>query len=402
MNSAGAANAAASVDLPAGFACHVGNIGIKDGTDDVMVLAADRVAAAAGVFTKSLFSGASVRRSQANIADGRVQAVVVISKNSNVATGAQGERDAANLANRVAELVGCEPGQVLVGSTGLIGVPYPEGKIDTYFDRLIAGPGPALDSNDAVAAATAIMTTDTHPKTASASAGAATVVGIAKGSGMIEPDMATMISVITTDAEIAPDRLDAMLRRVCDVTFNALSVDTDTSTSDMVVMLANGAAGPVDEAELETALGAVSLDLTRQLAFDGEGAETLIVVTANGARDDAQAKRVAKVIVNSPLVKTAVHGRDPNWGRVAMAIGKCSDETDIDPDRVRIRFGDQEVYPTPATAEALAELEAYLASDEVLISVDLGVRSDGTAGSFTVYGCDLTDQYVRINADYTT
>ncbi len=398
MTSAGAGNAAASVDLPAGFACHVGNIGIKDDTDDVMVLAADRVAAAAGVFTKSLFSGASVRRSQANVADGRVQAVVVISKNSNVATGEQGERDAANLADRVAELVGCAPGQVLVGSTGLIGVPYPDGRIDTYFDRLIAGPGPALDSNDAVAAASAIMTTDTHPKTASASAGAATVVGIAKGSGMIEPDMATMISVITTDAEIAPDRLDAMLRRVCEVTFNALSVDTDTSTSDMVVMLANGAAGPVDEAELEAALGAVSLDLTRQLAFDGEGAETLIVVTANGARDDAQAKRVAKAIVNSPLVKTAVHGRDPNWGRVAMAIGKCSDETDIDPDRVRIRFGDQELYPTPATAEALAELEAYLASDEVLISVDLGIAD----GSFTVYGCDLTDQYVRINADYTT
>ncbi len=398
MNPAGAANAAASVDLPEGFACHVGNIGIKDGTDDVMVLAADRVAAAAGVFTKSLFSGASVRRSQANVADGRVQAVVVISKNSNVATGEQGERDAANLADRVAELVGCEPGQVLVGSTGLIGVPYPDGKVDAYFDRLIAGPGPALDSNDAVAAATAIMTTDTHPKTASARAGAATVVGIAKGSGMIEPDMATMISVITTDAEIAPDRLDAMLRRVCEVTFNALSVDTDTSTSDMVVMLANGAAGPVDEAELEAALGAVSLDLTRQLAFDGEGAETLIVVTANGARDDAQAKRVAKAIVNSPLVKTAVHGRDPNWGRVAMAIGKCSDETDIVPDRVRIRFGDQELYPTPATAETLAELEAYLASDEVLISVDLGIAD----GSFTVYGCDLTDQYVRINADYTT
>ncbi len=398
MTSAGAANAAASVDLPAGFACHVGNIGIKDDTDDVMVLAADRVAAAAGVFTKSLFSGASVRRSQANVADGRVQAVVVISKNSNVATGEQGERDAANLANRVAELVGCEPSQVLVGSTGLIGVPYPEGKIDTYFDRLIAGPEPALDSNDAVAAATAIMTTDTHPKTASASAGAATVVGIAKGSGMIEPDMATMISVITTDAEIAPDRLDAMLRRVCDVTFNALSVDTDTSTSDMVVMLGNGAAGPVDEADLEAALGAVSLDLTRQLAFDGEGAETLIVVSANGARDDAQAKRVAKAIVNSPLVKTAVHGRDPNWGRIAMAIGKCSDEADIDPDRVRIRFGDQELYPTPATPEALAELEAYLASEEVLISVDLGIAE----GSFTVYGCDLTDQYVRINADYTT
>ncbi|WP_419837607.1 bifunctional ornithine acetyltransferase/N-acetylglutamate synthase [Candidatus Poriferisodalis sp.] len=431
MTSAGAKNAAASVNLPVGFACHVGNIGMKDETDDVMVLASSRVAATAGVFTKSLFAGASVRLSRANVADGRAQAVVVVSKNANVATGEQGERDAANLAQRVAELVGCESDQVLVGSTGVIGVRYPEGKVDAYFDKLAAdaegtvpaaqradGPmarrgGPTGDGNvedvshrggqglwkaDAAAAAAAIMTTDTHPKTASAAAGPGSVVGIAKGSGMIEPDMATMISVITTDAEIAPDRLDAMLRRVCDVTFNALSVDTDTSTSDMVVILANGAAGQVDEAELEAALGAVSLDLTRQLAFDGEGAETLIVVNVNEARDDAQAKRVAKAIVNSPLVKTAVHGCDPNWGRVAMAIGKCSDETDIDPGRVRIRFGSQEVYPTPATPEALGELEAYLASDEVLISVDLGIAG----GAFTAYGCDLTDQYVRINADYTT
>lgn len=394
------------VELPSGFACHAGNVGMKDETDDVMVLASDRLASAAGVFTKSLFSASSVRLSRANVADGKAQAVVVVSKNANVATGEQGVRDTANLAQRVSELVGCEAGQVLVGSTGVIGVPYPPGAVDRYFDRLLAAPSQALNSRDAVAAATAIMTTDTHPKTARASVpastGAATVVGIAKGSGMIEPDMATMISVITTDAEVAPERLDVMLRRVCDVTFNALSVDTDTSTSDLVVMLANGVAGPVDEAELEAALGAVSLDLTRQLAFDGEGAETLIVVTVSEARDDAQAKRVAKAIVNSPLVKTAVHGRDPNWGRVAMAIGKCSDETDIDPDRVRIRFGDQEVYPTPATPAALAELGAYLASDEVLISVDLGVRADGTGGSFTVYGCDLTDQYVRINADYTT
>ena len=398
MTSTEATHAVASVALPVGFACHAGNVGMKDESDDVMVLAADRVSAAAGVFTKSLFSASSVRLSRSNVADGQARAVVVVSKNANVATGEQGERDTANLAQRVAELVGCEPDQVLVGSTGVIGVPYPEGAVDRYFDRLIAGPRPALNSNDAVDAARAIMTTDTHPKTASASAGAATVVGIAKGSGMIEPDMATMISVITTDAEIAPDRLDAMLRRVCDVTFNALSVDTDTSTNDLVVILANGAAGQVDEADLEAALGAVSLDLTRQLAFDGEGAETLIVVTVNEARDDAQAKRVAKAVVNSPLVKTAVHGCDPNWGRVAMAIGKCSDETDIDPERVRIRFGDQEVYPTPATPEALAELEAYLASDEVRISADLGVAG----GAFTAYGCDLTDQYVRINADYTT
>ena len=422
--------AGGTVTLPPGFACHVGNIGMKDDTDDVMVLAVygSHEYSAAGVFTKSLFAGSSVRLSQSNVADGRAQAVVVVSKNANVATGEQGERDAANLAQRAAELVGCERDQVLVGSTGVIGVCYPEGKVDAYFDQLMqeheaagwmalwnapAFPAVCEDrtgrgwwSRDAVVAAMAIMTTDTCSKTASATVpsgvGGATVVGIAKGSGMIEPDMATMISVITTDAEIAPDRLDAMLRRVCDATFNALSVDTDTSTSDMVVMLAGGAAGPVDEAELESALGAVCLNLTRKLAFDGEGAETLIVVTVNEARDDAQAKRVAKAIVNSPLVKTAVHGRDPNWGRVAMAVGKCSDETDIHPDNVVIRFGDQEVYPTPATPEALAELEAYLASDEVLISADLGIQPSDVGGSFTVYGCDLTDQYVRINADYTT
>lgn len=433
------------VSFPPGFACHIGNIGMKDDAKDVMVLTAFGFApaAAAGVFTRSRFAGASVRLSQANVEDGRAQAVVVVSKNANVATGEQGRKDAETLARRVAEVAGCEPDQVLVGSTGVIGVPYPTGKVDTFFDRLrrldefadqvnhyfdhlaeaqerapwslyIAQHGhddawtwaPGADKgpwlSDATAAAEAIMTTDTHPKTARRTIatvdGRATIVGIAKGSGMIEPDMATMISVITTDAEIAADRLDDMLGRVCDVTFNALSVDTDTSTSDMVVMLANGYAGRVDAAEFEAALGDVCLELTRQLATDGEGAETLIVVTANGARDDAQAKRVAKAIVNSPLVKTAVHGHDPNWGRVAMAIGKCSDETDIDPDRVRIRFGDQELYPTPATPEALVELEAYLASDEVLISVDLGVAD----GSFTVYGCDLTDQYVRINADYTT
>ncbi|WP_419944880.1 bifunctional glutamate N-acetyltransferase/amino-acid acetyltransferase ArgJ [Candidatus Poriferisodalis sp.] len=422
------ARRAEPVVLPAGFACHTGNIGIKDGSDDVMIVAAypHSTLSAAGRFTKSLFAGASVELSRTNAKHRRAEAVVVVSKNANVATGEQGNCDAQNLAQRVAEAVGCEPDHVLVGSTGVIGVPYPPGKVDEYFDRwmqeqrsaerlalwnarMIPPPetGGRWWSRDAVHAAKAIMTTDTHPKVARATVpagnGTATVVGIAKGSGMIEPDMATMIAVITTDAEIEAGPLDAMLGRVCDVTFNALSVDTDTSTSDMVVMLAGGDAGPVDdEAQFEAALGEVCLDLTRQLAFDGEGAETLIVVTANEARDDAQAKRVAKAIVNSPLVKTAVHGRDPNWGRVAMAIGKCSDETDIDPDHVRIRFGDQEVYPTPATPEALAELEAYLARDEVLISADLGVRPDGAGGSFTVYGCDLTDQYVRINADYTT
>jgi glutamate N-acetyltransferase/amino-acid N-acetyltransferase len=164
-------------------------------------------------------------------------------------------------------------------------------------------------------------------------------------------------------------------------------------------------AGMTPQAALEAALGEVCLDLTRQLAADGEGAETLIVVTVEGARDDAQAKRVAKSIVNSPLVKTAVHGRDPNWGRVAMAVGKCY-EDDILADRITIRFGGTEVYPAPITPVVLEELERYLASPEVLIHVGLGVPGNGPdsqgTGAFTVYGCDLTDGYVRINADYTT
>ena len=329
-----------------------------------------------------------------HVADGMARAAIVVSKNANVATGTEGAANAAELADLVAGAVGCLPTEVVVGSTGVIGVPYPMDRIRAHLGSL-SGPFPSVSAD---AAAKAMMTTDTHHKVAASSAGAAQVVGLAKGVGMIEPDMATMIAIITTDAAVPSGELDTMFRRVVGRTFNALSVDTDTSTSDMAVVLASGQAGEVEPAELERALGDVCLDLTRQLAADGEGAETLIVVTVDGARDDDQAKRVAKAIVNSPLVKTAVHGRDPNWGRVAMAVGKCSDELDIHEDAVVIRFGEQEVYPTPATSERLAALEAYLAQDEVLIHVSLGIQD----GAFSVYGCDLTDGYVRINADYTT
>lgn len=185
-------------------------------------------------------------------------------------------------------------------------------------------------------------------------------------------------------------------------TFNSLSVDTDTSTSDTAAVLASGAAGTVDDVDLEAALDAVCLDLTRQLAADGEGAETLIVVTVDEARDAAQAKRVAKAIVNSPLVKTAVHGADPNWGRIAMAVGKCSDDIDIDQRAVTIRIGGRELYPRPASQPDLDALVEHLRGDEVTIEVSLGVVPGGAGGRATVYGCDLTDGYVRINADYTT
>ena len=181
-------------------------------------------------------------------------------------------------------------------------------------------------------------------------------------------------------------------------TFNALSIDTDTSTSDTAAVFANGLAGPVDLADLERVLGAAALHLVREIARDGEGATKAIEVRVTGARDDAQAKRIGKSVVNSPLVKTAVHGADPNWGRVAMAIGKCEDEHDVNPDRVSITFGDVTLYPELAGDRELELASKHLRQEEVIISVDLGIG----AGRFTVYGCDLTDGYIRINADYTT
>jgi len=189
-----------------------------------------------------------------------------------------------------------------------------------------------------------------------------------------------------------------MFRAVIDRTFNCVSIDTDTSTSDTAIVLASGAAGAVDNGAFVEALFEVALSLTKQVARDGEGAEKLIEVNVDGARTGEQARRVAKAIVNSPLVKTAVHGADPNWGRVAMAIGKCSDDTDIDERNVVIRFGDQECYPTLVDDAGLAALSDYLRRAEVEINVSLGIAD----GSATVWGCDLTDGYIRINADYTT
>jgi glutamate N-acetyltransferase/amino-acid N-acetyltransferase len=321
---------------------------------------------------------------------------VVVSKNANVANGPEGHADAEALVDAVAGRLGCAPDEILLASTGVIGRRYP-------MDRVLAGVAalPAEPSGrDVTAAARGIMTTDTVEKVAASTIGdgPARVVGIAKGVGMIEPDMATMITVLLTDAEVSPADLDRVLRRVVDDTFNCVSIDTDTSTSDTAVILASGALGPVDAADLEQALRSVAGSLTRQIARDGEGAETLIEVHVDEARDRQQAKRVAKAIVNSPLVKTAVHGADPNWGRVAMAVGKCADDTDIDQERVVIRFGDREVYPTTVDDAELARLSDYLRGDEVRIHVSLATG----AAECTVWGCDLTDGYVRINADYTT
>jgi glutamate N-acetyltransferase / amino-acid N-acetyltransferase len=385
-----------AVALPGGFRCHVANVGIKDDTTDFVVVAMDQPGATAGVFTKSRFAGPSVVVSRVNVSDLTAQAIVVISKNANVATGDEGMHNARTVVEGVADAIGCAPGDVLIASTGVIGRQYP---MERVRNGLAALSWPFTGSS-ALDVATGIMTTDTVAKIASATvAGSdASVIGVAKGVGMIEPDMATLITLALTDASVEPRSLDTIFRGVIDRTFNCVSIDTDTSTSDTAIVMASGAAGPVDLDAFESALAEVCLSLTKQVARDGEGAEKLIEVVVDGARDHAQAKRVAKSIVNSPLVKTAVHGADPNWGRVAMAVGKCSDELDIDEANVVIRFGPHECYPAHVDVAGLDALAAYLTGPEVKIHVSLGI-ADGTA---TVWGCDLTAGYVRINADYTT
>ena len=253
-------------ELPSGFRCHVANVGVKDDTDDFVVIAADRPVPAAGVFTKSRFSGPSVIVSREHLADGTARAVVVVSKNANVANGAEGEADARELVAGVAERVGCATTDVLVASTGVIGRRYPMDRVRAGIAALPA----AFTTTDATAAARGIMTTDTFPKVAEASVAgtSARVVGIAKGVGMIEPDMATMIAVVLTDAEIAAPDLDAAWRRVCDRTFNCVSIDTDTSTSDTAVVLAGGAAGPAPVEAVEDALHEVCLALTKMIAIE--------------------------------------------------------------------------------------------------------------------------------------
>ena len=384
-----------NISLPLGFHSYVANIGVKDDSQDFTLVVANSLCSSAGVFTQSRFAGPSVTVSQTHLTDLSARAIVVISKNANVANGPDGLSDALEVVQGVAQALQCDPHDVLIASTGVIGRRYPIERIRTGLAAIPA----AITGNDAVAVAQGIMTTDTVHKIAEATiaGSSARIVGVAKGVGMIEPNMATLITMMFTDADVPKEKLNVIFRRVINKTFNCVSVDTDTSTSDTATIMASGASGAVDDTAFENALYEVALSLTKQVARDGEGAETLIEVCVDSAATDEQAKRVAKAIVNSPLVKTAIHGADPNWGRVAMAVGKCND-TNIDQENVVIRFGTQEVYPHPVSESGLAQLSEYMKGSDVLIHVSL---NNGTS-SATVWGCDLTDGYVRINADYTT
>ena len=394
------------VTAPAGFRAGGAAAGIKTyGPEprlDVGLLASDRPCAVAGLYTRNAVQGAPVLLTRERAAAGTARAVAANSGNSNVATGPRGIEDAARMAALAAAKLGVPEREVLVASTGVIGRPLP-------LDRVEAGLAAiALSTDGGEDFARAIMTTDTRPKQAAVRvevAGRAYAVGgAAKGAGMIHPDMATMLAFLTTDAPADPDWLRAALRRVCDRSFHMLDVDMDTSTSDMALVLANGAAGgePIGAGHaaadaLEAALGTVAVTLARELARDGEGARTLIEVVATGAASLGDARLAARAIVSSPLVKTMVTGRDPNWGRVLMAAGRSG--AAIDPAAASVRIGGRPAFERGAPASTPeAEISAAMDADEVRIRIDL---ASGDAEA-TAWGCDLTAEYVAINADYTT
>jgi glutamate N-acetyltransferase/amino-acid N-acetyltransferase len=377
--------------FPRGFRCASRNVGLKPSARDLTLFASDVDAAAAAVFTRNHFPGAPIVLGRETIQGGVLRAIIANSKVSNVATGTEGVANARRMARAAATELDTVPHHVLVSSTGVIGVPLPIEKIE----RGVVGMRGELQG-DPMVGAEGIMTTDTHPKAMSASLGAATITWVAKGSGMIEPNMATMLSYIFTDAAIDAPTLDRMLRAAVAPSFNALSVDTDTSTSDTCVIMANGLAGPVNEVDFLAVLRDGCIRMTEVLARDGEGATRLIRVHVGGALNSQEAHVVAKSIVNSPLIKTMVHGADPNVGRLLMAIGKCFDCT-IHPLTTSASING---FPVVAHGERLrfddAVVRETLARDVVDLDVSLGVGH----GSARAYGCDLTKGYVDENAAY--
>ena len=377
--------------FPRGFRTASRNCGLKPSAKDLAVFVSEVDAAAAAVFTRNHFPGAPVILGRETIRRGALRAIVVNSKVSNVATGERGLVNARRMAAAAAKALGTSADRVLVSSTGVIGVPLPIDKIERGLDGIAAD---LVD--DPLVGAEGIMTTDSHPKALSIGVGDATITWVGKGSGMIEPNMATMLSYIMTDAAIGAAELDRLLRDVVDVSFNMLSVDTDTSTSDTCVILANGMAGPVEPDEFRKALTTGSLRMTEMLARDGEGATKLLRATVRGAVSALEARRIAKSIVNSPLVKTMVHGADPNVGRLLMAVGKCFECT-IHPETTDAWINGQKVvHQGERTSFEDTAVRAALATDTTDILVSLGVGK----GEATAFGCDLSAGYISENAAY--
>lgn len=394
-----------SVSAPAGFRSAGIACGIKkNGNPDLALIVSDRPASAAAVFTTNRAQAAPVLVSRQRLAasGGHARVVVINSGCANACTGPEGLETAEAMADAAARGAGADRAQVLVASTGVIGVTLDRGTVTAG----IAAAFGALSENGGSAAARAIMTTDPFPKAAAVevatAAGRFRVGGIAKGSGMIEPLMATMLAVVTTDAQVAPGPLQRALATATDVTFNAITVDGECSTNDCVFALANGASGvTIGEAELAVftdALRQVCERLAIGIVRGGEGATKLVTIDVTGGRTHEEAKRAARAIANSPLVKTAVHGADPNWGRLVAVAGRAG--VDFDLDRARVQIGDVELFADGRPFDERAPLASdHLKGTDVSLRVDLGTDGGGSARMWT---CDLSADYVKINAEYRT
>jgi len=386
-----------SITSPKGFRASGTTAGIKQsGTPDMALIVSDVPAACAAVFTQNLVAAAPVQISRQHVAThgDRMQAIVINSGNANAVTGRGGLSNAANMTKTASTELDLESGQTVVMSTGVIGRQLPMEKVSAGIHQAIA----ALSYDGGHDAARAIMTTDTRSKEVAVRIGGVIIGGMCKGAAMIHPNMATMLGVITTDARLMREPLQAALSAAVAKSFNRISVDGDTSTNDTVFLLANGMSGATpDAAEFQAALNHVCTELAKLIVRDAEGASKFITLTVNGARSESEAHQVASTIATSPLVKTAIYGRDANWGRVLAAAGRSG--VAIEPAKIGLHFGRLEVL-RDGTPLPFAEDEALkiLSESDIDIVLELG---QGVA-STTMWTCDLTHEYVSLNADYRT
>jgi len=385
-----------------GFTVGVASAGVKDGTrrrTDVALIVSDRDCAAAGVFTTNEVIAAPCVVTRKHLEHGRLRAIVVNSGNANACTGEAGERNAIAMAQAAADKIGCDPHEVAVASTGVIGVPLPVERIAAAVSAM------SLRAGDWNEVAKAIMTTDTRPKLQSVevplAGGVVHLRGVAKGAGMIHPNMATLLAFVLTDAEVAAEELQEMLEDAADASFNLISIDGDTSTNDTLLILANGASGIEprgdDLGKFGAAVRGLCETLAREVLADGEGVTKVFEVRVSGAASAEDARRAARTITTSNLVKTAIHGADPNWGRILAAAGRSGAK--VDQTKASVHIADVAVFAqgSPRAFDGDAVRRVFEQRD-ITIGVDLGVGSE----SAHAWGTDLSAEYVRINAEYTT
>ena len=408
MNATSITAVSGGVTAADGYLASAVACGLKPSGLDLAMIVSDQLASAAGIFTtnRAVAAPVIISKNQLSLSNGKAKAIVINSKCANACTGDDGIQAAKAMVKETATALDCELQHVLVASTGVIGMRLDTQKVSSG----IRNATKHLQSEKHLQAAEAIMTTDVSPKeyavSVETSEGIFTIGGMAKGAGMIEPNMATMLGFLTTDATVEPTVLNQVLREVANRTFNAITIDGESSTNDTVFFLANGSSGitipKTKNANLYKAfvlgLDSVCSWLAREIVRGGEGATKLATVTVTGATSDQEAQQAARLIANSPLVKTALHGEDPNWGRIVAVAGRSG--VDFDQAKTEVRIGSTTLF---ANATVMAEQEpvaaAHLAGDEVELSIDLGTGGSGTARMWT---CDFSPEYVHINADYRT